>query len=69
MAVWIKGYQVDDTGIEFEIRDHEDDHHIGDLFVTRTGLIWCPGRTWRQNGRTIPWAQLHELTEGLNENE
>ena len=63
------GGSVLSKGIEFEIRATDDNRHIGDLFVTKTGLIWCQGRTWRQNGSVISWAQLQQLVEGLEQEE
>ncbi len=58
-TVWIKDLSVNmnvkTNGIEFDVFDGR---HIDDLIVTKTGLIWCEGRTSRANGRKIAWQEL-----------
>jgi hypothetical protein len=46
--------EVKNNGIELDVADPQG-NHIGDLIVTRTRLIWCPGRTTRPNGKQIEW--------------
>jgi len=48
---------VKNNGLEFDV---SDGGHIGDLYVTKTGLIWCEGKTSRANGRKIMWKELRE---------
>ncbi len=59
MKVAIKEFgldmQVKNRGIELEIRSANGKKQHGDLIVTKTGLIWCKGRTSRANGVTISW--------------
>jgi hypothetical protein len=54
VKVWIKNLEVEmqvkNNGIELDIRDNAD-KHIGDLYVTKTKLIWCKGRINRDNGK------------------
>lgn len=61
MKVNIKRLSVDmpvkNKGVEFEIRD-TDGTHLGDLFVTKTGLTWCKGRTRRDNGIFVSWSDF-----------
>lgn len=60
-AVWIKNLSVNmdvkTTGVEFDVSDGP---HIGDLYVTKTGLIWCEGKTGRANGKKISWDELRD---------
>ncbi len=39
-------------GMELEIRD-PDGTFRGDLIITKTSVIWCRGRTQRENGVKI----------------
>lgn len=61
MKVYIKKLAVDmeikNKGVELEVRDTQD-QHLGDLYVTRTGLTWCRGRTTRRNGKKMPWSKF-----------
>jgi hypothetical protein len=58
MKVKVKKMQVDmevkNNGIEFQVNDNKGSLR-GDLYVTKTGLIWCEGKTPRKNGKTISW--------------
>jgi hypothetical protein len=49
--------EVKNNGIEFEIYDN-DGNFKGDCYVTKTGLIWCHGRTRKQNGKKISWNEF-----------
>lgn len=53
------------NGIELEISDGEK--QIGDLFVTRTGLTWCPGRTRRNGGHGVTWTELIKFIDEKKE--
>jgi len=58
MKVSIKDFninmQIKNRGIELEVRTTSGDH-LGDLVVSKTKLIWCPGKTTRKNGYAISW--------------
>jgi hypothetical protein len=54
---------VKTKGIELEVYD-TDDKHLGDLVGTKTKLIWCRGRTTRENGEEITWEKFIEYMEG-----
>jgi len=58
MDVKIKKFEVDmvvrTKGIELEVR-HPNGRQIGDLVITKANIIWCPGKTARQNGMTLSW--------------
>lgn len=49
---------VKSKGIEFEVRSADGQTHVGDCYLTMTGLIWCPGRTTKQNGVKINWEDF-----------
>ncbi len=66
--VSIKSFDVDmdvkNNGVEFDV-SHNDGSHKGDLYVTKVGLIWCPGKTLRENGKKISWHDFAEYIENL----
>ena len=65
MDVEIKKLQVEmavkTNGLELEIRKPNGGDHLGDCYVTMTGLVWCKGRTNRKNGVPIKWETLIEI--------
>ena len=65
MKVYVKdfklGMEIKNRGIEIEIRNPADDQQLGDLVLTKTGVIWCPGRTTRANGHTLDWNRFIAL--------
>ena len=64
MAAEIKQFvgrvKLGNKGIEIEARTG-DGEHIGDLIVTRAGIIWCEGKTQRKNGQRLSWLPLASL--------
>lgn len=64
MNVTIKQFHVNmevkNRGIELEIRNNSGDF-LGDLVITKTNLIWCEGRTKRENGKPISWDDFRAL--------
>jgi hypothetical protein len=65
MRVIARRFEVDYDGIEFAIRDEIEgkEQHIGDVYVTRSGLTWCRGRQNKRNGIEITWASLIKILE------
>ncbi len=61
MKVNIKDFTINmdvkTNGIEFEVRDN-DGNFRGDCYITKTGLIWCEGKTSRTNGTSVTWDQF-----------
>ncbi|MGO9209017.1 MAG: hypothetical protein ACLPXM_11395 [Terriglobales bacterium] len=57
-TVFIKKLTVDmdikNAGIEFDVSNTNGSHQ-GDLYVTKTGLNWCVGKTAKANGKKITW--------------
>ena len=61
MLVSIKTFSVEmdvkNAGVEFEVRDTQNNFK-GDCYVTKTGLIWCEGRTRKANGVRVSWEEF-----------
>ena len=62
MKVSIKNLAVDmeikTAGMELDVYSPDGKTHLGDLFVTKTNLIWCKGKTGRARGKKISWADF-----------
>ena len=62
MKVHIKQFDVSmlvkSKGIELEVRKPDGTSHVGDCYVTMTGLIWCKGKMAKKNGIKISWDDL-----------
>lgn len=61
MKVFVKRFDVKmelkTKGIEIDVLDTAE-KHIGDLVVTKTGVIWCPGRTTPKHGKSFSWREF-----------
>lgn len=68
MQVTIKEFNVNmeikTRGIELGVNDTSNEH-LGDLFITKTKLIWCKGQTTRDNGKEITWKKFIKLMDEL----
>ena len=66
MKVSVKKFSVEmpikNKGIEIEVRD-TNGSHLGDLVISKSGLVWCPGRTRRENGVRLSWKRFIEIAE------
>jgi hypothetical protein len=49
-------------GLEIEVKDTSGKHK-GDLYITKTGLTWCKGRTTRAKGISASWKAFMEWME------
>jgi hypothetical protein len=56
--------EVKNKGVEFEVYGN-DDKFLGDLVVTKTKLVWCPGKTAVENGHPIKWADFITYAQAL----
>lgn len=69
MKVKIKSFDVamelKNNGVELEIRDNSGSF-LGDLVITRSKVIWCKGRTSRQNGKSVTMKKFIEMMEDLD---
>lgn len=67
MEVWIKSLEVEmqvkQKGIELEVRSPDGKDQLGDCYATMTGLVWCQGRTKKENGVKISWQELVHICE------
>ncbi len=71
MDVAIKSFDVamdvKNKGIELEIREPNDGAKLGNLVVTKSNLIWCPGKAQLANGKRIKWADFIEMANAVAE--
>lgn len=67
MKVSIKDLSVDmevkNNGVELDVYSPDGETHHGDLFITKSGLVWCKGRTGKANGVKIPWNDFIRWAE------
>jgi hypothetical protein len=66
MDVSIKGLEVNmqlkNKGIELAVYDGKE--HLGDLFINRANIIWCPGKsTPKSGGKSISWREFIKVWE------
>jgi hypothetical protein len=65
MDVSIKSFDVEmdvkNKGIELEISEPNDGKRLGDLIITKSHLIWCEGKTRRENGKKVKWTEFVEI--------
>lgn len=65
MKVTIKSFdvsmEVKQSGVELQVNSPDGSEHLGDCYVTMTGIIWCKGRTRKKNGTKISWDHLAEI--------
>jgi hypothetical protein len=54
------------NGVAIEIDVSNNDKHLGDLYVAKSRLIWCKGKTSQENGKRISWTKFIETMEKLN---
>jgi len=54
---------VKNNGVEFTVYSN-DDKFLGDLYVTKSGLIWCQGKTSRDRGVRVNWEEFMEWMNG-----
>ncbi len=67
MAVEIKSLglpiPIKTVGVEFEIRTTDNKEQLGDLYITGSKIIWCKGRTSKENGVSLSWDKFIKLVE------
>ena len=65
MDVKVKNFNVDMNikakGLELEVRNPGGTAHLGDCFVTMTGITWCKGRTTKKNVVAVSWGDLQTI--------
>jgi len=69
MDVSIKSFDVEmavkNKGIELEISEPNDGKRLGDLIITKSHLIWCEGKTRRENGQKIKWTEFVSIVSSV----
>jgi hypothetical protein len=69
MKVKIKDFglepEIKNNGLEIDVSDTKN-KHLGDLYLTRAGLIWCKGKTTKGRGRKIEWKDFIEQMQKSN---
>ncbi len=67
MDIRIKNFDVKmdikNKGIELDVYDTSG-KHLGDLVITKSKLIWCRGKTDRENGIPVKWKEFINYMEG-----
>lgn len=65
MKVNIKSFdvamEVKSKGIELEVRSVDGRTQLGDCYITKTGMVWCKGRTFKANGVKVSWTDFVEV--------
>jgi hypothetical protein len=49
--------EIKNKGVELDVYDNNN-NHLGDLIVTKTGLTWCKGKTTMAKGKKIKWEDF-----------
>ena len=57
--------EIKNNGIEIDVSNTEE-KHLGDLYVTKSRLVWCKGKVGQKNGKKITWAKFIEMMEKRN---
>lgn len=61
----IKNLTVDlplkNNGVEIQI--DEGGRQFGDIYVSKTGIVWCEGKTHRENGIKFSFDELNRLAK------
>jgi len=56
--------EIKNNGVELDVYA-DGSTHLGDLIVTKTGLIWCKGKTARANGEKVSWDEFIDWMEEI----
>jgi hypothetical protein len=54
--------EVKNNGVEFDVSSPSG-AHLGDLYVTKSGLTWSKGKTSRENGHKMNWDKFIAMME------
>jgi len=54
--------EIKNKGVEFEVRDNQD-KFLGDFHITKSEIVWCKGKTDKENGKKFRWAKFIEMME------
>jgi hypothetical protein len=51
------GMKVGSKGVGFGVADTKG-KHVGDCYITMTGIEWCKGKTPQGNGKKWKWQKF-----------
>ena len=54
--------EIKNKGVELDVYDSSN-NHLGDFIVTKSGLIWCKGKTTSAKGKKIKWEEFIALMD------
>lgn len=57
--------ELKNNGIEIGV--WEDDKQFGDIYVAKTGVIWCDGKKHRDNGTKFTFKELSLISQYKDE--
>jgi len=60
--ITVKKLDIGPAGTEIEVRDTKD-KYLGDLIITKANLIWCKGKTKKENGVKLSWKKFIDMME------
>ena len=57
-------HEIKNKGIQLDIRKTgKGAARLGDLTITKTKLIWCPGQVHKKNGIEVTWDEFIKWME------
>ena len=57
------GMEIKSRGIKLEVSDAAGP--LGDLVVTMSKVVWCPGRTQPEQGKALTWPKFIGMMESF----
>lgn len=54
--------EIKNKGMELDVYDNQE-NHLGDLILTKSGLTWCKGRKRKENGVQVSWTEFIDWME------
>lgn len=61
----VKSLDIGSKGIEIAVNDTKG--HAGDLYVTMSKIIWCKGKTGKDQGVDFTWLQIMDIAKHKEE--
>lgn len=65
MKIAVKSFDVNmeikNKGVELAVYSPDGKTFLGDLVITKSGVIWCAGKTRRASGKSLSWKKFMEL--------
>ena len=64
-VVGSKGVEVKTSPERYRIWDNQD-NLLGSLYINKTRLVWCEGKTQFSNGTPIEWEDFIQYMNGIS---